>query len=258
MEIHAKKSLGQNFLKDESVLEKIVTSCEIDNKDLIIEIGPGKGALTKKLKNFKCDLIAFEIDDRLKDVLSKLVDEKTLIVFNDFLKIDLKDYIKKEYNNIHIVANIPYYITNLIIRKLLDSQINFKDITLMVQKEVAERLAAKPGTKDYGALTVFVNLKYDVVKLFNVTKESFDPTPKVDSAIIRFQKKDKFYDIKNIEKFSILINKCFQNKRKTLKNNLKEYDWDTIYTILKKNGYGDMIRAEQLPIDVFVEISNKV
>ena len=258
MDIHAKKSLGQNFLKDENILNKIINNCNIDENDLIIEIGPGKGALTKKLKSFDCDVIAFEIDERLKDILTKLEDEKTKIVFQDFMKINLEDYINKEYKSIHVVANIPYYITNLIIRKLLESTIDIKDITLMVQKEVALRLSSEPGHKSYGALTIFSNLEYDVKKLFDVSKYAFDPVPKVDSAIIKFIKKDTSFDIRNKERFFKLVNDSFQNKRKTLRNNLKNYDWDKISNILKDNGYNELVRAEELPIEIFVNISNEV
>ena len=258
MVIQAKKSLGQNFLKDENVLNKIINSCKIEKNDLIIEIGPGKGALTKKLKSFNCDVIAFEIDERMIDILRKLEDEKTKIVFQDFLKVDIKEYINKSYNKIHVIANIPYYITNLIIRKLLDFDIDIEDITLMVQKEVAERLSSEPGHKSYGALTIFSNLFYDVNKLFDVSKYSFDPVPKVDSSIISFTKKKELFCIKDIDKFSKLVNDSFQNKRKTLKNNLKNYNWDVISNILNENGYNDTVRAEQLPIKIFVLISNEV
>ena len=257
MEVRAKKSLGQNFLKDDNVLNKIKNSVNVSKEDLIIEVGPGKGALTKKLKEFDCDLIAFEIDERLKDTLEKLKDDKTTIIFNDFLKIDLKRVVTKKYNKIHVIANIPYYITNLIIRKLLDSEILINDITLMVQNEVAERLSSDPGSKNYGALTIFSNLNYDVKKLFVVSKHCFDPVPKVDSAIVQFVRNDK-YKIDDIDKFSKLINDSFQMKRKTLKNNLKGYNWDQIVAILEKNNFGDNVRAEQIPIDVFIEIYNKI
>ena len=258
MKITAKKSLGQNFLKDHIVLNKIVNACNVGSNDLVIEIGPGKGALTRKLKSYNCDIIAFEIDNRLKGLLSELEDDRTIIIFEDFMKVDLNKYIKKNYSYIHIIANIPYYITNPIIRKILESPIDITDITLMVQKEVAERLSSEPGHKSYGALTIFSNLDYKVIKLFDVSKESFDPIPKVDSAIVRFQKKNCGYNINNRLKFNQLINDSFKSKRKTLKNNLKGYDWKKISNILTRYGYNDMVRAEQIPIDLFVEISNKV
>ena len=256
MEIRAKKSLGQNFLKDENVLNRIINSVEVGNKDLIIEIGPGKGALTKKLKTLNCDVIAFEIDERMKSILESLEDDKTKVIFNDFLKVDISDYVNTNYEKIHVIANIPYYITNLIIRKLIDSPIVIDDITLMVQNEVADRLSSLPGSKSYGALTIFSNLEYDVKKLFVVSKNSFDPVPKVDSAIVRFVRNSDKYKINDINKFTKIVNDSFQTKRKTLKNNLKAYDWNKIIKILEENGFSEMVRAEQLPITIFVEISN--
>ena len=258
MEIRAKKSLGQNFLKDEDVLNKIVNSVEVLPHDLIIEIGPGKGALTSKLKCFKCDLIAFEIDERMKPILSKLEDENTKVVYEDFLKIDLKSIIKSSYNNIHVVANIPYYITNPIINKLISSTIPIKDITLMVQNEVADRLTSNPGSKAYGSLTVFTNLKYDSKKLFVVPKTCFDPIPKVDSAVIKLVRNEDKYHINDFKKFESLIYDSFMNKRKTLRNNLKSYDWNKVSRILNQHGLNEMVRAEQISIELFVEISNEM
>ena len=258
MEIRAKKSLGQNFLKDENILNKIVGSVEASSKDLIIEIGPGKGALTKKLKSLPCNLIAFEIDERMKPILEKLEDDKTKIFFKDFLKVDLNEEIFNNYNDIHVVANIPYYITNPIINKLIDSPIKIKDITLMVQKEVADRLASLPGSKNYGALTVFSNLKYDTKKLFIVPSSCFDPAPKVDSAIIKFIRNEDKYHINDFQKFEKLIKNSFMSKRKTLKNNLKAYDWSKIAEILNNHNFDETVRAEQLPIEVFVEIANQM
>ena len=258
MEVKAKKSLGQNFLQDENILNKIIDSVKVTPNDLVIEIGPGKGALTKKLKTLNCNIIAFEIDERMKSILKELEDERTKIIFQDFLKINLAEITTEQYDKIHVIANIPYYITNLIIKKLLDSTLKIKDITLMVQKEVANRLSAKPGIKSYGALTVFSNLKYDVEKLFDVSKNCFNPVPKVDSAIIKFNLNENKYKIKDMNKFIKLINDSFSNKRKTLKNNLKQYNWQVILKVLIEHNFSDTVRAEQVPISVFVEISNKM
>ena len=258
MEIRAKKSLGQNFLEDTNILDKIVSSVTVSENDLIIEIGPGKGALTKRLKKYNCDVIAFEIDTRLKDILESLKDDKTNIVFEDFLNIKLNEYINKDYSNIHVIANIPYYITNPIIKKLLESNIKIKDITLMVQKEVAERLSASPKSKAYGSLTIYCNTFYNVKKVFDVSKYCFNPVPKVDSSIVQFQEKEDKYLINDYSKFEKLVNDSFSQKRKTLRNNLKNYNWSLIEEELKKLGYTDKVRAEELPIEVFVTLSNKM
>lgn len=257
MEIRAKKSLGQNFLEDNKVLDNIIFNCNVSKEDLVIEIGPGKGALTKRLKKFNAELIAFEIDERLSNILKKLEDNKTKIVFGDFLKMDLEKFINKKYRKIHVIANIPYYITSLIIKKVLESQIIVDEMILMVQKEVADRLSASCKTKAYGSLTIYCNVKYDVEKLFNVAKTSFNPIPKVDSAIVKFTRADK-YDIKDMNVFERLINDSFTLKRKTLKNNLKEYDWKMIYEILKCYGYTEQVRAEEISVDIFVEIANSL
>ena len=145
-ELQAKKSLGQNFLKDENVLNKIANSIDTDN-DLIIEIGPGMGALTKKLKNKNSYLIAYEIDERTKEYLLPLEDEKTKIIYKDFLKTDIKEDIKNldyKYNNIYIIANIPYYITTPIIEHIIDEKIDVKAMSLLVQNEVANRFNLIP------------------------------------------------------------------------------------------------------------------
>lgn len=257
MEIKAKKSLGQNFLEDERILDDIIANCNVTEKDLVIEIGPGKGALTKRLKSFNCDLIAFEIDERMVSILKKLEDDKTSIVFEDFLKVDLEKHVNKKYRKIHVIANIPYYITSLIIKKVLESKIIVDEMILMVQKEVADRLSASCRSKAYGSLTVYCNVNYDVKKLFNVSKNCFNPVPKVDSAIVKFTRADK-YNIKNIEVFEKLINDSFALKRKTLKNNLKSYDWNQIYDILKVYDYTESVRAEELPVDIFALIANKL
>ena len=198
------------------------------------------------------------MDERLHSILDSIADEKTNIIFKDFLKTDLKSYVKKTYNNIHVIANIPYYITHPIIKKLLESNIKISDITLMVQKEVAERLSATPRSKAYGSLTIYCNTFYDVKKLFDVSKYCFNPVPKVDSSIIQFQEKNDKYDIKNYQKFEKLVNDSFSQKRKTLKNNLKNYNWPMIEKILLELGFNDKVRAEEIPIEVFVKLSNNM
>jgi len=193
MEIKAKKSLGQNFLQDESILNQISDSIITTEKDLIIEIGPGKGALTKHLMTKPSFLLCYEIDERMKPILNKLENNKTKIIYNDFLKTNIEEDIKDiNYNNIYIIANIPYYITTPIIKHVINLK-NLKSMTLLVQKEVAKRFSAKPNTKDYGSLTVFLNYYFNINYLFDVKKTCFSPIPNVDSAVINFTKKDINY-----------------------------------------------------------------
>ena len=256
MEIKAKKSLGQNFLQDENILKNIANSITTKTNDLIIEIGPGKGALTKYLKEKNSFLICYEIDERMKEILKKLEDNKTKIIFNDFLQADIiNDSQEFAYENIYIIANIPYYITTPIIKKIIKEE-KLKSMTLLIQKEVAERLSAKPGSKSYGSLTVYLNYYFNINYLFNVSKYAFNPIPKVESAVVNFERIKNKISVKNEELFFKLINDSFKMKRKTLKNNLKEYNWTKIKTILEKRNLNESVRAEELSIEIFVEIAN--
>ena len=252
-ELSAKKSLGQNFLKDNNILNMIADSIKTKD-DLIIEIGPGMGALTKKLINKDSYVIAYEIDERTKEYLLPLENEKTKIIYKDFLKTDIKEDIKDiEYNNLYVIANIPYYITTPIIEHIISENINVSAMTLLVQKEVAERFSAKPKTKEYGAITVYLNYFFEVEKLFNVKNTCFSPAPKVDSAVVKFTKKENIYDVDN-KKFFKFITECFSQKRKTLKNNLRNYDWNKVKEILDKHDILESCRAEELTLDIFIEI----
>ena len=252
-----KKSLGQNFLKDKNVLMKIIDSVDVQENDLVIEIGPGQGALTKYLKLFYANLICYEVDNRVKRYLDPFVDSKTYIIYEDFLKRDvLSDIAKVDYENLYIIANLPYYITSPIIEKIIRLNLDVKNMVFMVQKEVADRFAAKPGSKDYGYMTVFLNYYYDIEKLFFVSRSCFNPVPNVDSAVIRFNKLDKKYEVKDEKMFFNIIKDAFHMKRKNLRNNLRSYDLDKIAEILGKYGLSLQDRAEMVPVECFVDISN--
>ena len=256
MEIKAKKSLGQNFLQDESVLKKIADSITTEKNDLIIEIGPGTGALTKYLKEKDSFLICYELDERLKAILKKEETDKTKIIFKDFLQANIEEDCKIfPYERIYIIANIPYYITTPIIKHIIHLK-KLKSMTLLVQKEVAERLSASPKTKAYGSLTVYLNYYFNIHYLFDVSKFAFNPVPKVESAVINFERKEKLPDVKKEELLFKLINDAFKMKRKTLKNNLKDYDWNKIKTVLEQNDLLETTRAEELSLEVFIEIAN--
>lgn len=251
-----KKSLGQNFLNNVEIINKIVDSVSISSDDLVIEIGPGQGVLTKALKNFNANLICYELDTRLKPVLDNLIDDKTTVIYNDFLKSDiLNDSKDMDYKDIYVVANIPYYITTPIIEKIINSKLDVKEMILMVQNEVADRICAKPKNKTYGSLTVYLNYYFEIEKLFVVTKENFQPVPKVDSAVISLKKRNKFRVI-NKELFFKLINDSFKQKRKTIKNNLVNYDLKLIEKVLLENNLSLQSRAEEIDISVFVGIAN--
>ena len=250
-----KKSLGQNFLIDKNIINKIAESINVNNDDLIIEIGPGSGALTQELVKKGCKVICFEIDERLKDKLSLIKSDNLTIIFNDFLTINLNDY-TKDYERLFFVGNLPYYITTAIINKIV-SESNPYEITIMIQKEVADRFSAKPNSKEYGSLSVFLQYNFDIIKICNVSKNCFEPVPKVDSTVLKLIKNKK-YNVKNEQKFYKLIKDSFKQKRKNLRNNLKSYDFEKINSILKTFDKDLNKRAEQITIEEFVKISNEI
>lgn len=251
-----KKSLGQNFLKDEQVLKNIANSIETHDNDLIIEIGPGQGVLTKYLKEKKGKIICYEVDERLKKYLNLLESSDCRVIYQDFLQVNLDAIDTNSYNNIYFIANIPYYITTPIIEKITNSDLNVKDMVFLVQKEVAERLSALPRTKDYGALTVLLSYDYDIEYLFTVKKEAFEPIPKVDSAVIKMSKIDRGNQVLNQELFKKVVRDCFAMKRKNIRNNLKNYDLKVVEEVLKKYNFTLQNRAEELPLDCFVDLAN--
>ena len=254
-----KHSLGQNFLKDKGVLARIVDSCDVREDDLVIEIGPGQGALTKFLKLYHCQLVCFEIDERVKPFLKLYEDEKTKVIYKDILDVNIKEEISHfKYNNLFVVANLPYYITTPIIEKIINSKINVEAMVLMVQNEVANRLCAKPNSKDYGFMTVYLNYFYDVDKLFVVNRKSFNPVPNVDSAVIKLSRKINSINADNEEVFFKLLKDSFMMKRKNIRNNLKKYDLGIIEEVLKEYDLDLGCRAENIPLECFIEIANRI
>lgn len=252
-----KKSLGQNFLMDKNIIKKISDSINPSSKDLIIEIGPGAGALTKELIKKESSLICFEIDTRLKEKLLPLETDKTKIIFNDFLKINLKEYIdESKFERLFFVGNLPYYITTAIINKIIDES-NPYEIVIMVQKEVGERFMSKPNSKQYNSLSVFLQYNFDISKVVNVSKNCFEPIPKVDSVVVKLTKNKKG-SIINEEHFYKLVKDSFTQKRKNLRNNLYNYDLNKIEETLKKYNKDLTSRAESLTVEEFIDISNSL
>jgi len=256
-----KKSFGQNFLRDKSIVDKIVNVIDYDKNNLVIEIGPGSGAVTKKLLPIVDKMLIYEIDTRLKDVLDKELEEFNNydIIFDDFLNRDIKEDLSKyNYDNLYIVANLPYYITTPIISKIVNSDIDVKEMVLMVQKEVADRLSSKVGSREYGYITVILNYYFEIDKVFNVSRNSFVPKPNVDSSVIRFKKKDSLLYLKDYKYFDKFVQDAFRYKRKTIRNNLKGYDLDIIGEVLNKYGFDLNSRSEQIDYSIFVEIVNEI
>ena len=254
-----KKKFGQNFLQDNNIIKKIANVCETNRDDLIVEIGPGAGALTRELIN-KSQVLAYEIDNELKDrLLYTFKDENVNFIFDDFLNRDLKkDLSSINYKNLYVIANLPYYITTPIINKIIAEKIDVNKMVLMVQKEVGERFSSKPGTKDYSSITVFLNYYFDIKREFIVSRNSFFPKPNVDSIIVSFTKKKEKYIVKDEELLFKIIKDAFKQKRKTLKNNLKEYDFSKVEEILLKHKLPLDIRAENISLELFIEICNNL
>lgn len=257
-----KKKYGQNFLIDKNVVNKIVKDIVLENNSMALEIGCGDGKLTKILCQKFNYVLGYEIDLEVKDyLLENLKNYNNFnIIFDDFLKRDITKDIKYNYESLYIIANLPYYITTMIIEKIINSDLDFNLMRVMVQKEVGDRFCAKAGTKEYNALTVYLNYKYDIKKEFIVKKDCFYPKPNVDSMIVSFyRKKDKDkYRVLDEELFKRLVKDSFRFKRKTLRNNLKAYDLEVISKVLEKYNLDLNVRAEQLDIKIFCEIVNSL
>ena len=252
MMVFAKKKWGQNFLVDNNLLNKIVKTVNIASDENILEIGPGQGALSEKLVDICNELHMVEIDRDLITTLNqhdKL--SKTNIINQDILKVNLSSL---GLNNLIVIGNIPYNITSPIIFWLVEHFSSWNRAYLMVQKELAERLTAKIGTKDYSRITVMTKLYFDIKTSFLISPNVFLPKPKVQSAFIEITKKeDSYYKDINLKSFDQIVRMAFNQRRKMLRNSLSSLDIDI------KNCSGDFTkRPEQLTIEDFIEISNNI
>ena len=266
--IKANKNLGQNFLVSSDAINQIVNSGEIEKDDLIIEIGPGLGTLTKELLERAKKVICVELDNKMVEILNERFSlyNNLEILNQDILKTDLKEIIKKEKNqnnikDVKIIANLPYYITTPIIMKLLEEKLDLKSITVMIQKEVAERLIATPGEKNTGAITYTVYYYAEAKKIAEVPNTSFIPEPEVTSEVIRLDiRKKPPVETKNTEMMFKIIKNAFMQRRKTLLNSLtntkifKNKEEGT--KILKRLNLNENIRAEELTLKNFAEITD--
>jgi len=256
-----KKNFGQNFIIDENIINSIISNSKIDKDTLVLEIGPGAGSLTYKLGLNAKEVVCYEIDTKVKNILEHNLEglNNVKVIYEDFLKANVKEELKKhDYNKLYVVANLPYYITTPIIIKLIEDDLNVDKIVVMVQKEVGDRFKAKPGSKDYSSLSIFLNYYYDVRKMLDVSKNVFMPKPNVDSIVVEFTKKEELLTLNNKELFFKLIRDSFKQKRKNLRNNLKDYDLAKISNILAKYNLDLTVRAENISIDIFVDIANNL
>lgn len=256
-----KKKFGQNFIIDENVINSIIDKSKIDKDTLVIEVGPGAGSLTYKLGISAKNVICYEIDTTLENVLKENTRDlnNVKIIYQDFLKANVLDDIKGyEYKKLYFVANLPYYITTPIIIKIIEDCIPVDKMVFMVQKEVGNRFKALPGSKEYGSLSVYLNYYFDVKKILDISRHVFMPEPNVDSIIVEFSKKENLLAVKNEEVFFKLIRDSFTQKRKTLRNNLKGYNLEKIEEVLNRYNLDLSVRAEQLSTEIFIEIANNL
>lgn len=258
------KSLGQNFLIDSNIIDKILVGARIKEGDNIIEVGPGIGTLTCEMGKVAQKVVAIEIDRNLipilKDTLSDL--DNTEVVNKDILKVDIQELIKEKLNGgpVKLVANLPYYITTPIVMKFLEEDIPVTDIVVMVQKEVADRMNAMPSTKDYGALSIAVQYYCETEIVAKAPRHMFIPQPNVDSTVIGLHvRAEKKYDVHNEELFFKTVKASFGQRRKTLLNSLGGLGFlnkDEIREILKEANIDEKRRGETLSIEEFAVLSN--
>lgn len=243
-----KKRFGQNFIKNQNLIKKIVNLANIDKNDILVEVGPGEGALTKEILKLGNKLTSYEIDNSLKNKLLEIKEE-----YNNF-NIYFEDFLlsKIDQNINFLIGNIPYNITSPIISKFFRLN-HLKTAHLMVQKEFGERLTAKPNTKQYNALSVITSYLSNVHLVMSVSRKMFYPVPKVDSVVVQLVKKDVVKD----EKLILFINNIFSQKRKTLKNNLSNnyhVSKDEINIFLSSFNLKDTVRAEELDVETILLI----
>ena len=257
------KGLGQNFLFDSHYLESIADSGKVTKEDTVIEVGPGLGVLTTRLAERAKKVIAVEIDQNLVPVLTKLTSDfdNIEIINEDIMKADINKLIDGE-ESVKVVANLPYYITTPIIMKLLEGKYNIKSITVMIQKEVAERFVAKEGTKDYGAITLSINYYTNPKITLTVPPSAFIPPPKVHSSVITLECKETDVNVNEPEKMFKIIKAAFNQRRKTLVNalssNLSNYSKEHIKETIVSLGHNESVRGETLSLKEFAEISNNL
>lgn len=260
-DVKFKKKFGQNFLKDVNVVKRIVNCAGIDDDSLVIEVGPGGAIMTRELAAVSKNVLAYEIDTDLENELAKRLEDcdNVDVVFNDFLQSDIVDDVSKyDYKYLYFVSNVPYYITTPILMKLVDSGLKFDKIVMMVQKEVGDRFSTQCGNKEYGSITVLLNYFYNVKKEFFVSRKQFVPEPNVDSVIVSFSERNDKPELIDFKFFEKLVRDSFQYKRKTLRNNLKNYDLNVIENVLSKYELDLTVRAEALDVGIFVEIANEL
>ncbi|MBE5738651.1 MAG: ribosomal RNA small subunit methyltransferase A [Clostridiales bacterium] len=256
------KAYGQNFIFDTNFLKSFVDGI-IDKETEVLEIGPGAGTLTGILCEYAKRVVSYEIDRNLEPILKENLSkyDNSEIVFGDIMKFNIEDIEANFKGKYTMVANLPYYITTPIIFKFLENAKNLQSMIIMVQLEVAERLVAKSGSKDYGAITPAIDYRANAKIIKRVSRKMFTPVPNVDSAIVKIDFIENKYQIDSTEILDETIKSAFAMRRKTLENNLKttfKLSSDTIQEIFSKLGFQPQIRGEKLNTEDFVKLSNEI
>lgn len=259
MEIKYKKAFGQNFIYDTNLLKAIVQDAKISCEDEVLEIGVGAGTLTKELASKAKKVVCYEIDESLKEIISQNISafNNVKINFKDILKADENEINAQFENSFKIVANLPYYITTPIIFKFLEGKFNITSLTIMVQKEVGERICSKEKSKDYGILSVMIQSFADAKIVRQINRQMFTPVPNVDSCLVKIDINKNKYNINNLIEYRNFISTCFSMRRKTLINNLKSYSSkEDIINALNKLNLKENTRSEELSIKSLVDLFN--
>jgi 16S rRNA (adenine1518-N6/adenine1519-N6)-dimethyltransferase len=249
------KSLGQNFLRDENILHKIVESLDLQTGDVVVEIGSGQGALTKHLSEKPVKLIGIEVDERAVRLLQERFGEKLELIHRDVLEVNLGELAQHNGGKVRIVGNIPYYLTSEILFWLFDVRTAIVDATLMVQFEVARRLVAPPKNKEYGILSIFTQFYTECEMLFKVSRNCFFPKPEVDSAVVQFKFKEQLPDCDE-KLFRSIVRSTFGQRRKTLRNGLKSMGFDE--SVLDQISFNLTKRPEELSVEEFLKLSESI
>jgi len=256
-----KKRLGQHFLFDRNILNKIIQSAEVGREDTILEVGPGLGQMTLALADRAKKVIAVEIDERLVAILKQKVENypNVEVIRSDILKVDFKHLFKKEALPIKVVANLPYQISTPLLFRFIESKETFSDLFLMLQKEVAERMKASPGRKEYGPLSIFIQTYAEVSIQLTIKPSAFFPAPKVESALVHMAWKEKpMIEADDEEWFKRVVKACFGYRRKTLINALKHselYLPESFESRMEKIGIDPRRRPETLTIKEFAKLA---
>lgn len=255
-DLYAKKNYGQNFLVESQIVEKIARNAVPNDDTVVIEVGPGIGALTQFLAKYAKQVVAFEIDERLIPVLADTLqnEDNVEVIQEDFLNVDLKEFVEK-YGEVVVAANLPYYITTPILFKIFESNADIKQITVMMQKEVADRFSAEVNTKDYNALSIITQYNYEVKAIMKISKHVFNPKPNVDSTVVQFTYRPSNL-VKDEQAYFQMVKACFKQRRKTILNNYGEYlkDKEKAKQNLDKANIAYVARAESLPQEAFIRL----